>query len=141
MSNNVPVEYFRLWDLERDDNYVLSLDETLGYERGEMINCVSYCEGKGKSLHRIVNEKKLFLSHHHIPECFQMHRLKKKKLVAFLKIVQHSEILAAGTTNGRIAMWRMVVQSGSSRGDTKPQWKLQTTTEIGGNVTQLQVMS
>lgn len=38
-------------------------------------------------------------------------------------------------------MWRMVVQSGSSRGDTKPQWKLQTPTEIGGNVTQLQVMS
>uniref|UniRef100_A0A3B4EX67 Intraflagellar transport 140 n=1 Tax=Pundamilia nyererei TaxID=303518 RepID=A0A3B4EX67_9CICH len=67
---------------------------TLGYERGEMINCVSYCAGK--------------------------------------------EILAAGTTNGRIAMWRMVVQSGSSRGDTKPQWKLQTPTEIGGNVTQLQ---
>uniref|UniRef100_A0A3P9DT49 Intraflagellar transport 140 n=1 Tax=Maylandia zebra TaxID=106582 RepID=A0A3P9DT49_9CICH len=87
-------QVIRLWDLERDDNYVLSLDETLGYERGEMINCVSYCAGK--------------------------------------------EILAAGTTNGRIAMWRMVVQSGSSRGDTKPQWKLQTPTEIGGNVTQLQ---
>uniref|UniRef100_A0A669DHS2 Intraflagellar transport 140 n=1 Tax=Oreochromis niloticus TaxID=8128 RepID=A0A669DHS2_ORENI len=87
-------QVIRLWDLERDDNYVLSLDETLGYERGEMINCLSYCAGK--------------------------------------------EILAAGTTNGRIAMWRMVVQSGSSRGDTKPLWKLQTPTEIGGNVTQLQ---
>ncbi|XP_031595153.1 intraflagellar transport protein 140 homolog [Oreochromis aureus] len=87
-------QVIRLWDLERDDNYVLSLDETLGYERGEMINCLSYCAGK--------------------------------------------EILAAGTTNGRIAMWRMVVQSGSSRGDTEPLWKLQTPTEIGGNVTQLQ---
>uniref|UniRef100_A0A3Q0REE4 Intraflagellar transport 140 n=1 Tax=Amphilophus citrinellus TaxID=61819 RepID=A0A3Q0REE4_AMPCI len=87
-------QVIRLWDLERDDNYVLSLDETLGYERGEMINCVSYCAGK--------------------------------------------EILAAGTTNGRIAMWRMVVQSASYRGETKAQWKLQTPTEIGGNVTQLE---
>ncbi|KAM3859666.1 intraflagellar transport protein 140 homolog [Diretmus argenteus] len=84
----------RLWDLERDDNYVLSLDETLGFERGEIINCVSYCAGK--------------------------------------------EILAAGTSHGRIAMWRMVVQPGSSRSDTKAQWKLQTPTEIEGNVIQLQ---
>ncbi|XP_041671340.1 intraflagellar transport protein 140 homolog [Cheilinus undulatus] len=84
----------RLWDLERDDNYVLPLDETLGFERGEMINCVSYCAGK--------------------------------------------EILAAGTTQGRIAIWRMVVQSDSSRADNKVQWKLQTPTEVDGNVTQLQ---
>ncbi|KAM6964373.1 intraflagellar transport protein 140 homolog isoform 2-T2 [Tautogolabrus adspersus] len=84
----------RLWDLERDDNYVLALDETLGFERGEMINCVSYCAGK--------------------------------------------EILAAGTTNGRIAIWRMVVQPDSSRADTKAQWKLQTPTEVEGNVTHLQ---
>uniref|UniRef100_A0A671WNQ5 Intraflagellar transport 140 n=1 Tax=Sparus aurata TaxID=8175 RepID=A0A671WNQ5_SPAAU len=84
----------RLWDLERDDNYVLPLDETLGFERGEMINCVSYCAGK--------------------------------------------EILAAGTSHGRIALWRMVVQPGSNRGDTKAQWKLQTPTEIQGNVVQLQ---
>lgn len=40
--------FHRLWDLERDDNYVLSLDESLGFERGEMISCVSYCAGKGK---------------------------------------------------------------------------------------------
>lgn len=39
--------FFRLWDLERDDNDVLPLDETLGFERGEMINCVSYCAAKG----------------------------------------------------------------------------------------------
>lgn len=38
---------FRLWDLERDDNSVLPLDETLGFERGEMIHCVSYCASKG----------------------------------------------------------------------------------------------
>ncbi|XP_062330983.1 intraflagellar transport protein 140 homolog isoform X2 [Osmerus eperlanus] len=36
----------RLWDLERDDNYVLSLDERLGFEKGELLNCVSYCPGK-----------------------------------------------------------------------------------------------
>ncbi|CAJ1080882.1 intraflagellar transport protein 140 homolog [Xyrichtys novacula] len=84
----------RLWDLERDDNYVLPLDETLGFEKGEMINCVSYCAGK--------------------------------------------EILAAGTTHGRIAIWRMVVQPDNSRGDAKAQWKLQTPTEVEGNVTQLQ---
>ncbi|KAG7227762.1 hypothetical protein INR49_013556 [Caranx melampygus] len=84
----------RLWDLEQDDNYILSLDETLGFERGEMINCVSYCAGK--------------------------------------------EILAAGTSHGRIAFWKMAVQPGGSKGDTKAQWKLQTPTEIQGNVTQLQ---
>ncbi|KAL7372671.1 hypothetical protein ABVT39_020471 [Epinephelus coioides] len=87
-------QVIRLWDLDGDDNYVLHLDETLGYERGEMINCVSYCAGK--------------------------------------------EILAAGTSHGRIAMWKMVVQSGSSRGDAKAQWKLQTPTETEGNVIQLQ---
>ncbi|XP_056152909.1 intraflagellar transport protein 140 homolog isoform X2 [Lampris incognitus] len=83
----------RLWDLEGGDNYVLSLDETLGFERGEIINCVSYCIGK--------------------------------------------EILAAGTSHGRIAMWRMALQPGSSSTDAKTQWKLQTPTEIEGNVTQL----
>ncbi|KAG7507575.1 intraflagellar transport protein 140-like [Solea senegalensis] len=84
----------RLWDLERDENYVLSLDETLGFEKGELINCVSYCAGK--------------------------------------------EVLSAGTSRGRIAVWRTVAQPSSSRGDTGVQWKLQTPTEIQGNVTQLQ---
>lgn len=41
------VSCFRLWDLEREDNYVLSLDESLGFETGEMINCVTYCAVKG----------------------------------------------------------------------------------------------
>ncbi|XP_028989874.1 intraflagellar transport protein 140 homolog [Betta splendens] len=86
-------QIIRLWDLHQDDNYVLSLDESLGFERGETINCVSYCAGK--------------------------------------------EILAAGTSHGRIALWRMVMQPGS-RGDSKAQWKLQTPTEIEGHVTQLQ---
>lgn len=38
---------FRLWDLERDDNHVLPLDEGLGFEKGEMVHCVSYCAAKG----------------------------------------------------------------------------------------------
>uniref|UniRef100_A0A3P8W0R8 Intraflagellar transport 140 n=1 Tax=Cynoglossus semilaevis TaxID=244447 RepID=A0A3P8W0R8_CYNSE len=84
----------RLWDLERDENYILSLDETLGFEKGEMINCVSHCAAK--------------------------------------------EMLAAGTSLGRVALWRMVTQPGSSKTDTSVQWKLQTPTEIQGNVTQLQ---
>ncbi|XP_077009500.1 intraflagellar transport protein 140 homolog [Tamandua tetradactyla] len=37
----------RFWDLERGENYVLSPEEKFGFEKGENINCVSYCEAKG----------------------------------------------------------------------------------------------
>ncbi|XP_068886209.1 intraflagellar transport protein 140 homolog isoform X2 [Aphelocoma coerulescens] len=37
----------RFWDLDRDENYVLSLDVQFGFEGGECINCVSYCSAKG----------------------------------------------------------------------------------------------
>uniref|UniRef100_A0A4W3HUQ7 Intraflagellar transport 140 n=1 Tax=Callorhinchus milii TaxID=7868 RepID=A0A4W3HUQ7_CALMI len=37
----------RLWDLERDENYVLMLEENLGFVAGESINCISYCAAKG----------------------------------------------------------------------------------------------
>ncbi|KAG8506365.1 Intraflagellar transport protein 140, partial [Galemys pyrenaicus] len=37
----------RLWDLERGENYALSLDEKFSFEKGEIVTCVSYCEGKG----------------------------------------------------------------------------------------------
>ncbi|XP_015230607.1 PREDICTED: intraflagellar transport protein 140 homolog [Cyprinodon variegatus] len=87
----------RIWDLERDDNYALSLNENMGFERGEIISCISYCAPK--------------------------------------------EILAAGTSHGRIAMWKMVMQHssiGSYRADIKALWKLQTPTEVDGNVIQLQ---
>lgn len=50
------------------------------------------------------------------------------------------EILAAGTSHGRIAMWKMVVQPSASRSDAKAQWQLQTPTEVDGNVIQLQVL-
>lgn len=59
----------------------------------------------------------------------------------YITLWPSSEILAGGTSHGRIAIWKMVVLSGSSRGDNKAQWKLQTPTEIQGNVTQLQVLS
>uniref|UniRef100_A0A8B9VYJ2 Intraflagellar transport protein 140 homolog n=1 Tax=Anas zonorhyncha TaxID=75864 RepID=A0A8B9VYJ2_9AVES len=37
----------RFWDLDRGENYVLSLDVQFGFEAGECINCVSYCSAKG----------------------------------------------------------------------------------------------
>ncbi|MGH0115387.1 UNVERIFIED_CONTAM: hypothetical protein FKN15_000022 [Acipenser sinensis] len=83
----------RLWDLERDDNYVLSLDEHLGFETGETLNCISYCSAKG--------------------------------------------ILAAGTSRGRIAMWRKVAVS-SQKMEGRSQWKLQTPAELEGTIIQLQ---
>ncbi|MGH0139831.1 UNVERIFIED_CONTAM: hypothetical protein FKN15_009952 [Acipenser sinensis] len=83
----------RLWDLERDDNYVLSLDEHLGFETGETLNCISYCSAKG--------------------------------------------ILAAGTSRGRIAMWRKVAVS-NRKMEGRGQWKLQTPAELEGTIIQLQ---
>ncbi|XP_037392907.1 intraflagellar transport protein 140 homolog isoform X2 [Pygocentrus nattereri] len=86
-------QLIRLWDLERDDNYVLSLDENLGFEKGELLNCVSYCPAK--------------------------------------------EVLAAGTNRGRVALWQMVTVT-NQKGDIKTQWRLQTPTELEGNISQLQ---
>uniref|UniRef100_A0A8B9HVY6 Intraflagellar transport 140 homolog (Chlamydomonas) n=1 Tax=Astyanax mexicanus TaxID=7994 RepID=A0A8B9HVY6_ASTMX len=86
-------QHIRLWDLERDDNYILSLDENLGFEKGELLNCVSYCAAK--------------------------------------------DVLAAGTNRGRVALWQMVTVT-NQKADTKTQWKLQTPTELEGNITQLQ---
>ncbi|XP_026973686.1 intraflagellar transport protein 140 homolog isoform X4 [Sagmatias obliquidens] len=37
----------RFWDLERGENYVLSPEEKFGFEKGENMNCVSYCRVKG----------------------------------------------------------------------------------------------
>ncbi|KAL4622724.1 hypothetical protein GN956_G19824 [Arapaima gigas] len=36
----------RLWDLEKDDNCVLALDESLGFEKGETLHCVAHCAAK-----------------------------------------------------------------------------------------------
>nr|XP_045238312.1 intraflagellar transport protein 140 homolog isoform X4 [Macaca fascicularis] len=37
----------RFWDIERGENYILSPDEKFGFEKGENINCVCYCQVKG----------------------------------------------------------------------------------------------
>ncbi|XP_075035600.1 intraflagellar transport protein 140 homolog [Mixophyes fleayi] len=37
----------RFWDLVRDDNYVLFLDQQLGFDTDETMNCISYCAAKG----------------------------------------------------------------------------------------------
>ncbi|XP_057178232.1 intraflagellar transport protein 140 homolog isoform X2 [Triplophysa rosa] len=39
-------QHIRLWDVELDDHYALSLDESLGFEKGELLNCVSFCTFK-----------------------------------------------------------------------------------------------
>uniref|UniRef100_A0A671RDX2 Intraflagellar transport protein 140 homolog n=1 Tax=Sinocyclocheilus anshuiensis TaxID=1608454 RepID=A0A671RDX2_9TELE len=86
-------QHIRLWDVELDDHYALTLDESLGFEKGELLNCVSFCTSK--------------------------------------------QVLAAGTSRGRVALWHMVTVS-DQKGDTKIHWKLQTPAEVEGNVSQLQ---
>uniref|UniRef100_A0A673FYT9 Intraflagellar transport protein 140 homolog n=1 Tax=Sinocyclocheilus rhinocerous TaxID=307959 RepID=A0A673FYT9_9TELE len=86
-------QHIRLWDVELDDHYALSLDESLGFEKGELLNCVSFCTSK--------------------------------------------QVLAAGTSRGRVALWHMVTVS-DQQGDTKIHWKLQTPAEVEGNISQLQ---
>ncbi|XP_070580461.1 intraflagellar transport protein 140 homolog isoform X2 [Ptychodera flava] len=85
----------RMWDLERDDNYVLSLDGHQGFETGECINCLSYSSAKG--------------------------------------------VLAGGTNNGKIALWKYAPASGAAgrkqEGETK--WKLQSPGLSEGNILQI----
>ncbi|NXC31540.1 IF140 protein, partial [Campylorhamphus procurvoides] len=85
----------RFWDLDRDENYVLSPDVQFGFESGECINCVSYCSAKG--------------------------------------------LLAAGTSKGRVAMWRKAAGAEQSTRavEGKDKWKFQTSTELEGNIIQI----
>ncbi|NXK97193.1 IF140 protein, partial [Formicarius rufipectus] len=85
----------RFWDLDRDENYVLSPDVQFGFEAGECINCVSYCSAKG--------------------------------------------LLAAGTSRGRVAMWRRAAgpEHGARAAEGTERWKFQTSTELEGNVIQI----
>ncbi|KAG8557746.1 hypothetical protein GDO81_016722 [Engystomops pustulosus] len=88
----------RFWDLERDDNYVLFLDDQMGFEAEETINCISYCPAKA--------------------------------------------ILAAGTSRGKVAMWSKVPDGRKSlRSEGKECWKLNTPTELEGNITQITLIS
>ncbi|RMC17933.1 hypothetical protein DUI87_05602 [Hirundo rustica rustica] len=87
----------RFWDLDRDENYVLSLDVQFGFEGEECINCVSYCNAKG--------------------------------------------ILAAGTSKGRVAMWKKAAgyDQRTHASEDKEKWKFQASTELEGNITQIKV--
>lgn len=35
--------------MELDDHYALTLDESVGFEKGELLNCVSFCTSKRKT--------------------------------------------------------------------------------------------
>lgn len=50
-------------------------------------------------------------------------------------------LLAAGTNKGRVAMWKSVSVSSQSTGalEGKEKWKLQASTELEGNITQIKV--
>ena len=39
---------FRMFDLDHEENYLLSLENHPGYVTNEQILCVDYCEKKGK---------------------------------------------------------------------------------------------
>jgi len=44
----------RMWDLEREENYVLSFENHGGYDRTELIMCLVYCPSKGKPMRNII---------------------------------------------------------------------------------------
>lgn len=50
-------------------------------------------------------------------------------------------LLAAGTSKGRVAMWKKAAGSDQSTWplEGKEKWKFQASTELEGNVTQLKV--
>lgn len=43
--------------MDRGENYVLSPEEKFGFEKGENINCVSYCKAKGEISWADIREK------------------------------------------------------------------------------------
>ena len=38
-----------MWDLENEENYILTLDGHSGYDQNETITCIHFCEKKGRS--------------------------------------------------------------------------------------------
>ncbi len=60
--------------------------------------------------------------------------------VIWIFVFSSAEVLAAGTSRGRVALWHMMTVS-DQKGDTKIHWKLQTPAEVEGNISQLQVSS
>ena len=43
-----------MWNLEQNDNYVLSVDGS-GFETGEVVNCISFNKVKGKVVSWLTN--------------------------------------------------------------------------------------
>ena len=39
--------FIRMWDLENEENYILTLDGHSGYDQNETITCIHFCEKKG----------------------------------------------------------------------------------------------
>ena len=48
---NTCVSVCRMWDVDKEENFVLNLDNQPGYERSENINCVAFCDKKSRSSH------------------------------------------------------------------------------------------
>ena len=44
---------YRMWNLEQNDNYILSVDGS-GFESGEVVNCISFNKVKGKAFKKYV---------------------------------------------------------------------------------------
>ncbi|KAJ7427734.1 hypothetical protein WISP_04297 [Willisornis vidua] len=88
----------RFWDLDRDENYVLSPDVQFGFEGGECINCVSYCSAKdlknGYMLNLLVNPIKAF-------SCFTM---KSSELKLYTRWGSRKHLLAVNSLSSVVIL-------------------------------------
>ena len=41
---------YRMWDIDKEENFVLNLEGQQGYSSGEIITCISFCTNKGRKL-------------------------------------------------------------------------------------------
>ncbi len=39
--------FFRMWDVDKEENFVLNLEGQSGYARDELITCIDYSQNKG----------------------------------------------------------------------------------------------
>ena len=39
-----------MWDVDKEENFVLNLDNQPGYDRNEYINCIAHCHKKSERL-------------------------------------------------------------------------------------------
>ena len=50
----------RMWDLENEENYILTLDGHSGYDSNETITCIHFCEKKGKKSKHLFHTTLIF---------------------------------------------------------------------------------